>query len=126
MLIDRQGGMASSGGYAPRTASERWRFVRIEYWVNNHRFRIGERRRLGVILMTAGGCPGGTAVGVVSDRPTGRLLDLVVAAAFGIEVGFGGCASALRRVVGDAVVDVAAMRRYPATGELAGLVSSDH
>jgi hypothetical protein len=76
--------------------------------------------------MPTGGCPGSAAVGVVSDRPTGRLLDLVVPAAFGTEVSFASCAGVLASVVGDAVVDIAAMRRYPAAGELAGLVSSDH
>ena len=49
----------------------------------------------------------------------------MVAPASGAEIETTGRAGVVYRVVGNAVVEVAAMRGHPAAGELAGLVSGD-
>jgi hypothetical protein len=63
---------------------------------------------------------------MLSYRPTRCLLDLVMPSTFGTQIGFAGRTSAVDWIMRDAVFHIAAVSRYPAARELAGLVPADH
>ena len=87
-----------------------WRgLVRIGYRGCGEWLGVGQWWRLRVVDMPGGGDPGGAAVGVLGDRPAGDLFDLMVMSASRTEVEFAGRSRAVCWVVGNAVVEVAAV-----------------